>query len=171
MAQIGLRVQVTGFEEAEEAGEKFVVYIIRIHTNSKTWFIKKRFSDIHGLSVRLDLDAAGCPPFPAKKVKMLGLSHKELDDRRLKLEVFLQALAKKQSITAAGQIEFLTFLEVYSRQPLNQGTLLWPEAADASEYSSEVDAELWARLQHSKPIIEGYLQKRAVKSGRNFRER
>lgn len=61
---------------------------------------------------------------------------------------------------------------VYDRHTgLAYGDMAWPEAMEASDYDNAIDSAAWAALKEQRPVIEGFLLKRAVKSGKNFRQR
>ena len=171
-SSINLHLAIPSYEEATDGTEKFTVYCVHVSTSGAAWIVKKRYSDFHTFHTKLDVDQVDLPPFPAKKMKVLGMSKQDMEERRQRLEAYFQTLVSKASITPAIQIDILAFLEVYNHHPgISFGDLIWAEAADISEYRNDMDVEHWARLHHSKPIIEGLLWKRAIKSGRNFKQR
>ena len=111
MSQLGLSLNVVGNEEMTDGDDKYTVFLIQIQSNTTLYTVKRRYRELHALWQTLGIDTGGCPPFPGK-TGIMSITMSGLKDRQKKLQASLQALIKKQSITAVGQAEILRFFEV-----------------------------------------------------------
>ncbi|OQR83289.1 hypothetical protein ACHHYP_20752 [Achlya hypogyna] len=127
-----MQLHVTGFQEAQEKGSKFVVYLTRVqHPSGATWTVPIRYSRYHELYTQLCKTdkAVATLPFPPK-----SFFAPSSEKRKQQLDAFVTKLAPI-ALSAKGEALVADLLHVKQHIKKEEEK----KAEEAPEHSDEID--------------------------------
>lgn len=98
-----IKITVPEYKESKIEGST-VFFVIEVSNKENKWILEKRFSEFDGLVKALKVNYANIPALPGKSY-LFKMTDKDLDNRRVGLQDFLQALVCRNDLMNSEQVK------------------------------------------------------------------
>lgn len=153
--KFNMELKIIGYEMTEELifpFKKYILYIININTNAKTWEIKRRYTDFENLHKKLSKFIKNLPKLPPKSI---FLTDNKIKERQMLLKKYLNCLILNPKVDIYKHNEIFEFLEMEKEHYL----LLKESYEDnvSTDYSHSEGYKIKSLLNLKKPKTSGIL--------------